>query len=64
MLNPSETHRRWRPNDLAHTPHGSLERGFSVDFWDPLWLMIWGFFFISYLMVLFQVIITSAVIRP
>lgn len=28
-----------------------------MNFWDFLWLMIWGFFFIVYLMVLFQVII-------
>lgn len=27
-----------------------------MQFWDYLWLMIWGFFFIAYLMVLFQVI--------
>lgn len=28
-----------------------------MGFWDFWWLMIWGFFFITYLMVLFQVII-------
>jgi len=28
-----------------------------VGFWDFFWLMIWGFVFISYLMVLFQVIV-------
>ena len=27
-----------------------------MHFWDFMWLMIWGFFFIAYLMVLFQVI--------
>lgn len=27
-----------------------------MNFWDFFWLMIWGFIFISYLMVLFQVI--------
>jgi hypothetical protein len=27
-----------------------------MSFWDFFWLMIWGFVFISYLMVLFQVI--------
>jgi hypothetical protein len=27
-----------------------------VTFWDFFWLMVWGFVFISYLMVLFQVI--------
>ena len=27
-----------------------------MGFWDFLWLMIWGFLFISYLMVVFQVI--------
>jgi hypothetical protein len=28
-----------------------------VGFWDFFWLMIWGFFFIAYLMVIFQVIV-------
>jgi hypothetical protein len=28
-----------------------------MNFWDFFWLMIWGFFFIAYLMVLFQVIV-------
>jgi hypothetical protein len=28
-----------------------------VGFWDFFWLMIWGFFFIAYLMVLLQVIV-------
>ena len=28
-----------------------------MGFWDFLWLMIWGFFFILYLMVLFQIIV-------
>lgn len=28
-----------------------------MGFWDFLWLMIWGFFFIAYLMVIFQVIV-------
>jgi len=28
-----------------------------VGFWDFFWLMIWGFFFVAYLMVLFQVIV-------
>jgi len=28
-----------------------------MDFWGFFWLMIWSFFFICYLMVLFQVII-------
>lgn len=28
-----------------------------VDFWQFFWLMVWGFFFILYLMVLFQIII-------
>ncbi len=27
-----------------------------MGFWDFFWLMVWGFVFISYLMVLFQVI--------
>ncbi|MDO5735160.1 MAG: SHOCT domain-containing protein [Propionibacteriaceae bacterium] len=27
-----------------------------MNFWDFFWLMLWGFVFISYLMVLFQVI--------
>lgn len=29
----------------------------DVNFWDFFWLMVWGFIFISYLMVLFQVIV-------
>ena len=28
-----------------------------MNFWDFFWLMVWGFIFISYLMVLFQVIV-------
>lgn len=32
------------------------ERSKNVNFWDFFWLMLWGFIFISYLMVLFQVI--------
>ena len=28
-----------------------------MAFWDFFWLMIWGFFFVLYLMVLFQVIV-------
>jgi hypothetical protein len=28
-----------------------------VQFWDFMWLMIWGFLFVAYLMVLFQVIV-------
>jgi Short C-terminal domain/Phospholipase_D-nuclease N-terminal len=28
-----------------------------MDFWGFLWLMIWGFFFIMYLMILFQIIL-------
>lgn len=28
-----------------------------MSFWDFFWLMVWGFIFVSYLMVLFQVII-------
>lgn len=28
-----------------------------MNFWDFFWLMLWGFIFISYLMVLFQVIV-------
>jgi type VI protein secretion system component VasK len=28
-----------------------------VDFWGFFWLMVWGFFFILYLMVLFQIIV-------
>jgi hypothetical protein len=27
-----------------------------MDFWDFLWLLIWSFFFVMYLMVLFQII--------
>jgi len=33
------------------------EKGTYVGFWDFFWLMIWGFFFILYLMVLFQIIV-------
>lgn len=29
----------------------------DMGFWEFLWLMIWGVFFVAYLMVLFQVII-------
>ena len=28
----------------------------TVDFWDFFWLLVWSFFFIAYLMVLFQII--------
>lgn len=28
-----------------------------MGFWDFFWLMVWGFFFVAYLMVLFQVIV-------
>jgi len=28
-----------------------------VTFWDFFWLMLWGFFFVAYLMVLFQIIV-------
>lgn len=28
-----------------------------MSFWDFFWLMVWGLFFIAYLMVLFQVIV-------
>jgi hypothetical protein len=27
-----------------------------VDFWDFFWLLVWSFFFVMYLMVLFQII--------
>ena len=27
-----------------------------MDFWDFFWLLVWSFFFVCYLMVLFQVI--------
>lgn len=33
------------------------EKGKHVDFWGFFWLMVWGFFFILYLMVLFQIIV-------
>jgi len=29
----------------------------AVNFWDFFWLMVWGFFFILYLMVLFQIVV-------
>jgi hypothetical protein len=28
-----------------------------MTFWDFFWLMVWGFFFICYLMVVFQVVV-------
>lgn len=28
-----------------------------MSFWDVFWLMVWGFLFVGYLMVLFQVIL-------
>jgi len=27
-----------------------------MNFWDFVWLLIWSFFFVMYLMVLFQII--------
>jgi len=30
-----------------------------MSFWDVFWLMLWGFFFVCYLMVIFQVVIDS-----
>jgi hypothetical protein len=27
-----------------------------VDFWDFFWLLVWSFFFVMYLMVLFQIV--------
>jgi hypothetical protein len=27
-----------------------------VNFWDFFWLLVWSFFFVMYLMVLFQII--------
>lgn len=27
-----------------------------MDFWDFFWLLVWGFFFVMYLMLLFQII--------
>ena len=44
-----------------HLGQASIGRGRrkdnAVGFWDFFWLMIWGFFFVAYLMVLFQVIV-------
>jgi hypothetical protein len=31
-------------------------KGLAVDFWDFFWLLIWSFFFVMYLMLLFQII--------
>jgi len=28
-----------------------------MGFWDFFWLMVWGFFFVLYLMVLFQIVV-------
>ena len=36
---------------------GDIDDEDDVNFWDFFWLMVWGFIFISYLMVLFQVIV-------
>ena len=30
--------------------------GFIVSFWDILWLLVWSFFFLSYLLVLFNIL--------
>jgi hypothetical protein len=47
-----------RNSSRARRPHAeTTERTPPVGFWDFFWLMVWGFFFIAYLMVLFQVII-------
>ena len=27
-----------------------------MDFWDFFWLLVWSFFFVAYLMILFQVL--------
>lgn len=32
-------------------------KGTAVSFWDFFWLMVWGFFFVLYLMVLFRVVV-------
>ena len=44
-----------------HLGQASIGRGRrkdnAVGFWDFFWLMVWGFFFVAYLMVLFQVIV-------
>jgi hypothetical protein len=29
----------------------------AVNFWDFFWLMVWGFFFVLYLIVLFQIVV-------
>ena len=34
----------------------AADEGIDVGFWDFFWLMLWGYVFIAYLMVLFQVI--------
>jgi hypothetical protein len=39
------------------TGYGEPSRkGATVDFWDFFWLLVWSFFFIAYLIVLFQII--------
>jgi hypothetical protein len=39
-----------------HLLSATDERTTAVGFWDFFWLMLWGYVFIAYLMVLFQVI--------
>ncbi|HEY3406555.1 MAG TPA: SHOCT domain-containing protein [Propionicimonas sp.] len=39
-----------------HLMSAADERTTAVGFWDFFWLMLWGYVFIAYLMVLFQVI--------
>jgi hypothetical protein len=39
-----------------HLLSAADERTTAVGFWDFFWLMLWGYVFIAYLMVLFQVI--------
>jgi hypothetical protein len=34
----------------------SSRKGGTVDFWDFFWLLVWSFFFIAYLIVLFQIV--------
>jgi len=40
----------------VHAARQSSRKGVTVDFWDFFWLLVWSFFFIAYLMVLFQII--------
>lgn len=41
----------------APADRGEESETSDMTFWDAFWLMVWGFLFICYLMVIFQVIV-------